>query len=193
VSDVRKYAWLVIVLLCAAGIATASETRIRYSNGTYGATTYFGGTNHPGTLFTPTGSQYPVYIIYAHYGFASANVEVQAKIWSATGSTPGSVLASFITTTKAYPTWTDVEVRSAVSPINSGNFFISTNNPGGGALGVGFKGAYPQTFPGHHFISQNDSSWSNWSTTDWAIECTIDDAYTAVRPASLGRLKALYK
>jgi hypothetical protein len=62
-----------------------------------------------------------------------------------------------------------------------------------GRLGTGVRGAYPQTYPGYHYWSSNDVSWARWNTTDWAIECTVDSNYTTVAPASLGRVKALYR
>lgn len=178
--------------LCAA-LVNAAEVRMRYSNGNYNATTSFGGSYHPGTLFVPTSGQYPVYLKTAHFGFNSGGVSVQVKVWSATGSTIGSVIASFPATTSAWPSWTDVSLTSANIVITANNFFISTNNPSMGPLGSGFRGAYPQTYPGYHYWSSDDTSWLQWTTTDWAIECTVETNYTSVAPASLGRVKALYR
>ncbi len=190
-----KYLVLVLTLITAAAVvASAAETRMYYSNGNYNASTSFGGTWHPGTLFKPTGGQYPMLLKTGWYGFGSASVSVQMKIWSATGSTVGSLLASFPATTKAWPTWTDVDFTSANVVVSADNFFLSTNNPGGGALGSSFRGSgIPGNYPGYHYYSQNDTSWVSWTTTDWAIECTVDTNYSSVQPSSLGRVKALYR
>lgn len=189
-----KYVVAILVLtVCLVGLSQAAEERWRNSNGSYGATTYFGGTYHPGTLFIPPSGKYPVFLQKTHFGFATGSVNVQVKIWSATGSTIGSVLASYPATTNTWPSWTDVDVSSGKHVFASNNFFISTNNPQMGALGSGFKGAYPQTYSGYHYWSADDQSWRAWTTTDWAIECTVDTNYTGIAPASLGRVKALYR
>ncbi len=189
-----KYVVTITVLaLCLAGLSQAAEERWRNSNGSYGAYTMFGGTYHPGTLFIPASGKYPVFLKKTHFGFNSGSVSVQVKIWSATGSTIGSVLASYPATTSAWPSWTDVDVSSSNHVFASNNFFISTNNPQMGPLGSPFRGAYPQTYPGYHYWSADDRSWRSWTTTDWAIECTVDTNYSAIAPASLGRVKALYR
>jgi hypothetical protein len=85
-----KYGVIIVVAaLCLAGLSQAAEERWRNSNGSYNATTSFGGTYHPGTLFIPASGKYPVFLKKAHLGFVSGSVGVQVKIWSATGSTIG--------------------------------------------------------------------------------------------------------
>jgi len=188
--------YIVVLALLVVVLATASlaaDLRMYYSNGNYNASTSFGGTYHPGTIFKPTSGQYPVFLERAYYGFGSAGVQVQAKVWNATGSTPGSVLASFLVNTLAWPTWTEVDLTGSNLIINADYFFLSTNNPGGGALGVSYRGSMPSNYSGYHFWSSNDSSWASWTTTDWAIECLVDTGYSSVQPASLGRVKALYR
>lgn len=193
--------YLVIALalvVCLASLSSAAVVRMRNSNNYYGATTYFGGSGHPGTVFKPGSGLYPIFLKTGHFGFATANVGVQVKVWSTTGNTPGSLLATFPVTTKAFgspsnPVWTDVDLATANITITANNFFLSTNNPQMGPLGSGFKGAYPQTYPGYHYYSSNDTSWSNWTVTDWAIECTVETNYVGIAPASLGRVKALYR
>jgi hypothetical protein len=177
-----------------ATFAGAAEERWRNSNGSYNATTGFGGSWHPGTLFIPPSGKYPVLLKKTHFGFGTGSVNVQVKIWSATGSTIGSVLASYPATTTAWPTWTDVDVSSGNHVFPSNNFFVSTNNPQMGPLGSSFRGSgIPGNYQGYHYYSQNDVSWVLWTTTDWAIECTVDTNYTGIAPASLGRVKALYR
>jgi hypothetical protein len=190
-----KYCWLIVgAALCFAGLSQAAEERWRNSNGTYNGLTSFGQSYHPGTLFIPASAQYPVFLNKAHFGFVTDNVSVQVKIWSATGSTIGSVLASFPATTSAWPTWTDVDVSGGFLVFPSDNFFISTNNPSMGPLGTSFRSAAPATFVGYHFISLNDTTWEPFNLYDWSIECTVETNYgTAVAPASLGRVKALYR
>lgn len=186
---------LVIALVfavCLAGLSSAAEVRIRYSNGNYNSYTMFGGSRHPGTLFTPRANQYPLLLKRGHFGFDAGNVAVQVKIWSAAGSVIGSVLASFPATTRAWPTWTDVDVSGANVVIKADNFFVSTNNPQMGPLGSPFRGANPIN-EGHHFWSADDVSWAVWPYTDWAIECTVETRYVGIAPASLGRVKALYR
>lgn len=191
--------YLVIALalaVCLASLSSAADVRMRYSNGNYNASTFFGGSGHPGTVFKPGSGQYPVFLKTGYFGFVSANVGVQVKVWSTTGNTPGSLLATFPVTTKAWPVWTDVDLTTANITITANNFFLSTNNPQMGPLGSGFRGAgIPGQYPGYHYISQNDTSWSNWTTTDWAIECLVDTNHSgsAIAPASLGRVKALYR
>jgi hypothetical protein len=195
-KEVLIVKYIVLLLALAVVFATfagAAEERWRNSNGSYGAYTSFGGTYHPGTLFIPGSGKYPVFLKKAHFGFNSGSVSVQVKIWSATGSTIGSVLASYPATTSGWPTWTDVDVSSGNHVFPSNNFFISTNNPQMGPLGSSFRGAYPQTYSGYHYWSADDQSWRAWTTTDWAIECTVDTNYTGIAPASLGRVKALYR
>jgi hypothetical protein len=192
-----KNGWLIVAAaLCLAGLSQAAEERWRNSNGTYNAQTSFGESYHPGTLFIPASGKYPVCVKAAHLGFITGSLDVQVKIWSATGSTIGSVLGSFPATTATWPTWTDVDVSSGsfVFFLPSNNFFISTNNPAMGPLGSSFRGSGPPTYSGYHFISRDDTSWSVHTTADWAIECTVETNYgTAVVPGSLGRVKALYR
>jgi hypothetical protein len=181
------------IAVCFATLAGGAEERWRNSNGSYGAYTMFGGSYHPGTVFKPASGKYPVFLKTAYFGFNTPSVGVQVKVWSTTGNTPGSLLATFPVTTKAWPTWTDVDVSTASIVISADNFFLSTNNPQMGALGSPFRGAYPQTYAGYHYWSADDISWATWSTTDWAIECLVDANYSSVAPASLGRVKALYR
>jgi opacity protein-like surface antigen len=190
-----KYLVITLALaFCLASLSSAAEVRMRYSNNNYNATTSFGGTWHPGTVFKPTSSQYPVFVKTGHFGFGTANVGVQVKVWSTTGNTPGSLLATFPVTTKAWPTWTDVDLTSAGIVIGSYNFFLSTNNPQMGPLGSSFRGSgIPGNYQGYHYYSSNDTSWTLWIITDWAIECTVDTNYVGIAPASLGRVKALYR
>jgi hypothetical protein len=192
--EMKKYAWLLIIVLTVAVAASAAEVRWRYSNNTYNATTSFGGTYHPGTNFVPGSSDYPVRLKTAHFGFGGSGVTVMVKVWASTGTTPGSILASFPSvTTSTYPTWTDVDLTGTPIIIPSNNFFLSTNNPAMGPLGVGFRGAMPATYTTSHFWSSNDASWSSWTTSDWAIEATVDTNYgVGVAPSSLGRVKAIY-
>jgi hypothetical protein len=144
-------------------------------------------------MFTPQNTEYPVFLKTAHFGFTSASVSVQAKIWGVTGSTIGSVIASFPATTSAWPSWTNVDLTGANIVLPSDNFLISTNNPQMGPLGSPFRGALPQTYAGHHWWSNDDVTWRQWTTTDWAIECTLDTNYgVGVAPSSMGRIKALY-
>lgn len=125
---------------------------------------------------------------------ASGNVGFNVAYYGATGSTPASLLASFPVTTKPWPTWTDVDLTTAGIVIASNNFFLSTNNPSMGPLGDSFKGhGIPGKYPGYHYWSADDKSWRTWTTTDWAIECTVETNYTGIAPASLGRVKALYR
>jgi hypothetical protein len=187
-----KYRILALSLLVyLAGLSSAAEVRIRYSNGNYNSYTLFGSSRHPGTLFTPKANQYPVFVKKGHFGFNTGNVAVQVKVWRATGSVVGSLLASFPATTRTWPTWTDVDVSTAGIVIKAGNFFLSTNNPQMGPLGSAFRGANPNNV-GHHWWSRDDVSWLLWTFTDWAIECTVDTRHVGVAPASLGRVKALY-
>ncbi len=189
----RYLAVALALALCLASLSSAAEIRMRYSNGNYSASTGFGGTYHPGTVFKPTSGQYPVFLKTGYFGFGRGSVGVQVKVWSTTGNTPGSLLATFPVTTKAWSTWTDVDLSTAGIVISSANFFLSTNNPQMGPLGSSFRGAYPQTYAGYHYWSANDTSWLSWTTTDWAIECTVETNYTGIAPASLGRVKALYR
>ncbi len=189
----RKFVIALVLTACFADPSPAAEVRIRYSNGNYNSYTMFGGSHHPGTLFTPKANQYPVFVKTGHFGFDTGNVAVQVKVWRAAGSVVGSLLASFPATTRAWPTWTEVDLTGAHVVIVSGNFFLSTNNPQMGPLGSPFRGANP-TNVGHHFWSSDDRSWLPWTYTDWAIECTVETRYgTGVAPASMGRLKALYR
>jgi hypothetical protein len=188
-----KYGVIIVVAaLCLAGLSQAAEERWRNSNGIYNWTTYFGDTWHPGTVFKPTSGQYPVFLKKGYFGFRAGNVGVQVKVWSTTGNTPGSLLATFPVTTKVWPTWTDVDLSTAGIVISSANFFLSTNNPEMGPLGSTFKSAN-RTYPGYHYWSSDDRSWSVWPTSDWAIECTVETNYPSVAPASVGRVKALYR
>ena len=194
----RYLAVALALALCLASLSSAAEVRMRYTGGLYSATTSFGGTWHPGTVFKPTSGQYPVFLKKGHFGFGRGSVSVQVKVWSTTGNTPGSLLATFPVTTKAFgnpstPTWTDVDISTAGIVISSANFFLSTNNPQMGPLGASFKGAYPQRYSGYHYWSADDNSWRTWTTTDWAIECTVETNYSGIAPASLGRVKALYR
>ncbi len=167
---------------------------MKYTGGAYNATTSFGGTYHPGTVFKPTSGQYPVFLKKGHFGFGRGSVGVQVKVWSTTGNTPGSLLATFPVTTSRWPTWTDVDISSASIVITANNFFLSTNNPQMGPLGDSFRGhGIPGKYPGYHYWSADDNSWRTWTTTDWAIECTVETNYTGIAPASLGRVKALYR
>jgi hypothetical protein len=144
---------------------------MKYTGGAYNATTSFGGTYHPGTVFKPTSGQYPVFLKKGHFGFGKGSYNVQVKVWSTTGNTPGSLLATFPVATKRWPT-----------------------NPQMGPLGDSFKGhGIPGKYPGYHYWSADDRSWRSWTTTDWAIECTVETNYTGIAPASLGRVKALYR
>jgi hypothetical protein len=190
-----KYFVIALVLaFCLASLSSAAEVRMKYSDSNYNYYTSFGGTYHPGTVFKPTSGQYPVFLKTGHFGFHRSNVGVQVKVWSTTGNTPGSLLATFPVTTKAYPTWTDVNISTASIVIKADNFFLSTNNPQMGPLGVPFRGSgIPGKYQGYHYWSANDTSWLLWTTTDWAIECTVDTNYVSVAPASLGRVKALYR
>lgn len=181
-----------VLAVCLAGLSSAAEVRMRYSNGNYNSYTIFGASRHPGTLFTPRANQYPLLVKQGHFGFDAGNVAVQVKVWSATGSVVGSVLASFPATTRAWPTWTDVDVSTAGVVIKADNFFVSTNNPQMGPLGSPFRGANP-VHVGHHFWSLDDRSWAVWPYTDWAIECTVETRYVGIAPASLGRVRALYR
>ena len=194
--------YLVVALalaVCFASLSSAAEVRMRYSDGNYRATTWFGGSGHPGTVFKPTSGQYPVFLKTAYFGFQTGSVTVQVKVWSTTGNTPGSLLATFPATTKAFGSppnvvWTDVDLTTAGIVIEADNFFLSTNNPKMEPLGSGFKGSgIPGKYPGYHYISADDISWRSWTTTDWAIECLVDTKHVSVAPASLGRVKALYR
>jgi hypothetical protein len=191
-----KYLVITLALaVCLASLSLAAEERWRNSNGDYGYKTYFGGTWHPGTLFIPASGKYPVFLKTGHFGFDTANVDVQVKLWTATGSTVSTVLASFPATTKKWPTWTDVDLTTAGIVIKAENFFLSTNNPQMGPLGSAFIGSgIPGKYPGYHYWSANDVSWSLWTTTDWAVECTVDTNHgIGIAPASVGRVKALYR
>ncbi len=189
----RESVIALVLAACLAGPSSAAEVRIKYSNGNYNSYTLFGGSRHPGTLFTPKANQYPVFVKTGHFGFDAGNVTVQVKVWSAAGSVVGSLLASFPATTRAWPAWTDVDVSGANVVVDAGNFFVSTNNPQMGPLGSPFRGANP-TNVGHHWWSADDRSWLLWNYTDWAIECTVETRYgSGVAPASLGRVRALYR
>lgn len=188
----RELVIALVLATCLASLSPAAEVRIRYSNGNYNSYTIFGSTRHPGTLFTPKANQYPLLLKQGHFGFDTGNVAVQVKVWRASGSVVGPLLASFPATTRAWPTWTDVDLSGANVVIAAGNFFVSTNNPQMGPLGSPFRGANP-TNVGHHFWSLDDQSWALWTYTDWAIECTVETRYgSGVAPASLGRVRAMY-
>ncbi len=190
----RYFVIALALTLCVASLTLAAEERWRYSNNNYNATTSFGGSWHPGTVFKPSSGQYPVFLKTLHYGFGTANVSVEARVWATTGNTPGSLIASFPVTTKAWTAWTDVDVSSSNIVIASDNFFLSTNNPQMGPLGASFRGSgIPGNYQGYHYYSQDDKSWNSWTTTDWAIECTVNTNYSGIAPASLGRVKALYR
>jgi hypothetical protein len=188
----RDFVIALVLAVCLAGLSSAAEVRIRYSNGNYNSYTLFGGSRHPGTLFTPKYNQYPLFVKKGHFGFEAGDVAVQVKVWSATGSVVGALLASFPATTCAWPTWTDVDIEPAGIVIEADNFFLSTNNPEMEPLGSPFRGANPNNV-GHHFWSSNDINWLPWTYSDWAIECTVETRYLGVAPASLGRVKALYR
>ncbi|NIT35658.1 MAG: hypothetical protein GTN49_04025 [candidate division Zixibacteria bacterium] len=180
------------LLVCVASLSTAAEVRIRYSNGIYNSRFFWIQYAHPGTLCTPSAGQYPVLLKTAHFGFEVGNAEVRVKIWSATGSTPGTVLASFYILTDPWPRWTDVSLEESKIIVNANNFFISSDTLWREFF-VTFRGAMPRQYPGHHFTSQDDIKWVE-AYADWAIECTVDTNYgIGVAPASLGRVKALYR
>jgi hypothetical protein len=180
------------VLFCLAGVAAGEEVRMRYSTGTYNSRFFWIQYAHPGSLFTPSAEQYPVLLKTAHFGYEVGNAEVRVKVWSATGSKPGMVLASFYILTNGWPSWTDVDVEASKIVIEADNFFLSTDAPGREFF-VTFRGATPRQYPGHHFTSQDDVTWVE-AYADWAIECTVDTNYgIGVAPASLGRIKALYR
>lgn len=188
----RHLILLVSAAALSAALAGGEEVRMRYSNGIYNERFYWIQYAHPGTLFTPTAEQYPVLLKTAHFGFEAGGAEVRVKIWSATGSTPGSVLASFGFLTLAWPAWTDVDVEASKIVIEADNFFLSSDAPGREFF-VTFRGATPRRYPGHHFTSQDDVTWRE-AYADWAIECTVDTKYgIGVAPASLGRVRALYR
>jgi hypothetical protein len=185
----------IIVLLSLtallAAAAAAEEVRLRYSNGEYNGRCTWISTAHPGTLFTPEAGQYPLFLKTAHFGFEADGAEVEIKVWSATGSTPGSVLASFGFLTQKWPTWTDVDLKSYKIVIADENFFVSSNGRGSSTFPT-FRMATPRQYPSHHFTSTDDQTWKE-SYSDWAIECTVEtNSDIGVAPASLGRVKALY-
>jgi hypothetical protein len=180
------------VAALSAALAAGEEVRMRYSNGEYNARFFWIQYAHPGTLFTPTAEQYPVLLKAAHFGFDAGGVEVRVKVWSAVGSTPGSVLASYYILTDPWPRWTDVDLEASKIVIEADNFFLSSDAPGREFF-VTFRGATPRRYPGHHFTSQDDVTWRE-AYADWAIECTVDTKYgIGVAPASLGRIRALYR
>jgi hypothetical protein len=190
----RYFVLALALALCLATLSSAAEVRMRYSNGNYNATTSFGGSWHPGTVFKPESGQYPVFLKTGHFGFGTASVGVEVKVWKTTGNTPGTLVASFPVTTSAWPVWTDVNLTSANIVVTADNFFLSTNNPQMGPLGSSYRGSgIPGNYQGYHYYSSNDTSWSSWTTTDWAIECTVETNYSGIAPASIGRVKALYR
>ncbi len=179
-------------LACLAAVAAAEEVRMRYSTGTYNSRFFWIQNAHPGSLFTPSAEQYPVLLKTAHFGFDAGGVEVRVKVWSATGSKPGAVLASYYILTDPWPQWTDVDLEASKILVKADNFFLSTDAPGREFFVV-FRGATPRQYPGHHFTSQDDVTWVE-AYADWAIECTVDTKYgIGVAPASLGRVRALYR
>jgi hypothetical protein len=188
----RRYVLATCLAACAATLAAGLEVRMRYSNGNYNERFFWIQYAHPGTLFTPEGGEYPVLLKRAHFGFEAGGVEVRVKIWSATGSTPGTVLASYYILTDPWPRWTDVDVEASKIIIEADNFFLSADTPGREFF-VTFRGATPRQYPGHHFTSQDDIKWVE-AYADWAIECTVDTQYgIGVAPASLGRVRALHR
>lgn len=188
----RDLTYVLAGVLAAAALAPAAEIRMRYSDGNYNSRFYWIQYAHPGTLFTPEAGQYPVLLKTAHLGFASANDEVRLKVWSATGSTPASVLASSYFVTSAWPAWTDVDLTEYNLLLPQGNFFLSSDTLWREFFST-FMGATPRQYPGHHFTSQDDASWRE-AYADWAIECTVETNFgIGVAPASFGRIKALYR
>jgi len=103
----------------------------------------------------------------------------------------GPLLASFQAQTKAYPTWTDVDVSGAGLIVAADNFFISANDAGAQTFAADMVCDWPGAFPGRHFYSGDDISWLPTSEFDYSIECTVETAL-GVAPASLGRVKALF-
>jgi hypothetical protein len=188
----RLWVTILSAAVCLAAAAGGKEVRLRYSNGEYNSRFFWIQYAHPGTLFTPSAEQYPLLLKTAHFGFDAGGAEVRVKVWSATGSTPGSVLASYNILTDPWPRWTDVDLEASKIIVTADNFFLSSDAPGREFFVV-FRGATPRQYPGHHFTSQDDIKWVE-AYADWAIECTVDTEYgIGVAPASLGRVRALYR
>jgi hypothetical protein len=191
----RVIAGLLVALSVAASVAPGEEVRLYYSRQRYNVEMGFSGAIHPGTLFTPAAEQYPVFLKRVHIYFGDRGYPVDVKVWSAAGSVVGSVLASFPVTTEMYPTWTEVDVGGAGVLVREGNnFFVSTNDRTGRDMRPLMVCDYPGAYGGHHFISADDETWQLQTIYDLSIECTVETNYDiGVAPASLGRVKALYR
>jgi hypothetical protein len=190
----RGIAGLLIALGVATSVASGEEVRLYYSRQRYNVEMGFQGTIHPGTLFTPAVEQYPVFLKRVHIYFGDRGYPVEVKVWSAAGSVVGSVLASFPVTTEMYPTWTDVDVSGAGVVIRGDNFFVSTNDRAACDMKPVMVCDYPGAYGGHHFISADDRTWQLQNIYDFSIECTVETNYDiGVEPATLGRLRALYR
>ncbi|UCH79115.1 MAG: hypothetical protein JSU81_03975 [Candidatus Coatesbacteria bacterium] len=185
----------IVVAACLAEVAAgAEEVRLYYSRQRYNVEVGFSGTLHPGTLFTPTAEQYPLLLKRAHIYFGDRGYPMDVKVWSATGSVVGSVLASFALTTEMYPTWTEVDLSGAGVIIRADNFFVSTADRANRDMRPVMVCDYPGAYGGHHFISWDDVAWQLQTTYDFSIECTVETNYdVGVVPASLGRVKALFR
>jgi hypothetical protein len=85
-----------------------------------------------------------------------------------------------------------VDLSASKIIVERRDFFLSTDDPYHEFF-VAFRGATPRQYPGHHFGSQDDIKWVE-AYCDWAIECTVDTEYgIGVPPASLGRVRALFR
>jgi hypothetical protein len=193
-GGVKVLAGFLVVACLTAGAAGGEEVRLFYSRQRYNVEMGFSGTIHPGTLFTPAVEQYPVFLKRVHIYFGDRGYPVEVKVWSAAGSVVGSVLASYAVTTEIYPTWTEVDVSGARVVIRGDNFFVSTNDRASRDMKPVMVCDYPGAYGGHHFISADDQTWQLQTVYDFSIECTVETNYDiGVGPASLGRVKALYR
>jgi len=191
---VKGIAGLLIALGVATSLASGEDVRFYYSRQRYNVEMGFRETLHPGTLFTPTAGQYPLFLKRAHIYFGDRGYPMEVKVWSAVGSVVGSVLATFPVTTEMYPTWTDVDIGAARLVVAADNFFISTNDRGACDMRPVMVCDFPGVYGGHHFISADDVTWQLQTIYDFSIECTAATNYGfAVAPASLGRVKTLFR
>jgi hypothetical protein len=191
---VKVISGLLIALGVATSVASGEEVRLYYSRQRYNVEMGFSGSLHPGTLFTPAGGQYPVFLKRAHIYFGDRGYPMEVKVWSAVGSVVGSVLASFSITTEMYPTWTDVDISPARVVVAADNFFISANDRSSRDMRPVMVCDYPGAFGGYHFVSWDDVTWQLQTVYDFSIECTVETNYgIGVAPASLGRVKTLFR
>jgi hypothetical protein len=190
----RAMAVLLMAACLAESAAGGEEVRLFYSRQRYNVEMGFRESLHPGTLFTPTAGQYPLLLKRAHIYFGDRGYPMEVKVWSAAGSVVGSVLASFPATTEMYPTWTNVDLSGAGLVIRADNFLVSANDRASHDMKPVMVCDYPGAFAGHHFISPDDVTWELQTLFDFSIECTVETNYdVGVAPASLGRVKALYR